>query len=113
MLVLKVSVSDLMHCFEILHFNALLLKLESTNRIASCKQYFYNLLHISMDIMLRAFWRSCQYGHRWENGRVLLTGATGFLGAFILRDLLLHTKVLITNFSRNSSCCISHLLSAC
>jgi len=48
---------------------------------------------VNMDIMLRAFWRSCQYGHRWENGRVLLTGATGFLGAFILRDLLLHTKV--------------------
>lgn len=27
----------------------------------------------------------------WRSGQVLLTGATGFLGAFLLRDLLLHT----------------------
>ena len=26
-------------------------------------------------------------------GRVLLTGATGFLGVFVLRELLLQTKV--------------------
>ncbi|XP_065058654.1 uncharacterized protein LOC135686369 [Rhopilema esculentum] len=50
---------------------------------------------INMDIMLRAFWRSCQYEHRWENGRVLLTGATGYLGAFILKDLLENTRVHI------------------
>ena len=51
------------------------------------------IITFSMDIMLRAFWRSCQYEHRWENGRVLLTGATGYLGAFILRDLLENTRV--------------------
>ena len=50
----------------------------------------------SMDAMqLRAFWRSMQFGERWTKGRVLLTGATGFLGVYILRDLLQHTGVII------------------
>lgn len=48
---------------------------------------------VNIDMQLRAFWRSIQYGNRWYTGRVLLTGATGFLGAFILRDLLINTKV--------------------
>ena len=47
----------------------------------------------SMDISLRAFWRSMRHTQRWRTARVLLTGATGFLGAFLLRDLLLHTDV--------------------
>ena len=46
-----------------------------------------------MDIQLRAFWRAMQYGDRWSKSQVLLTGATGFLGAFLLRDLLNNTKV--------------------
>ncbi|XP_013419834.1 uncharacterized protein LOC106180401 [Lingula anatina] len=48
---------------------------------------------VSMDIELRSFWRSVQYSNKnkWYRGRVLLTGATGFLGAFLLRDLLLNT----------------------
>ena len=54
-------------------------------------------------MMLRAFWRSCQYEHRWENGRVLLTGATGYLGAFILRDLLENTKVCVS-FADGNHC---------
>ncbi|XP_022103047.1 uncharacterized protein LOC110985905 isoform X2 [Acanthaster planci] len=47
---------------------------------------------VSIDMQLRAFWRSIHYGDRWRAGRVLLTGATGFLGAFILRDLLRKTE---------------------
>ncbi|XP_038055415.1 linear gramicidin synthase subunit D-like [Patiria miniata] len=47
---------------------------------------------VSIDMQLRAFWRSIHYGDRWNAGRVLLTGATGFLGAFILRDLLIKTE---------------------
>ncbi|CAH1778397.1 unnamed protein product [Owenia fusiformis] len=50
---------------------------------------------VNMDIQLRAFWRSIKYGDRWNTGRVLLTGSTGFLGAFILRDLLLRSKTQI------------------
>ena len=49
-----------------------------------------------MDIMLRAFWRSGNFKNtrRWMRGRVLLTGSTGFLGGFLLRDLLRLTKVM-------------------
>ena len=42
-----------------------------------------------------AFWRSITYGDRWRAGRVLLTGATGFLGVYVLRDLLNNTQVSI------------------
>lgn len=48
---------------------------------------------VSLDISLRAFWRSMQYSDRWKDARVLLTGATGFLGCFILKDFLLRTDV--------------------
>ena len=48
-----------------------------------------------MDMQLRAFWRSMQYGERWNKGRVLITGATGFLGIYILRELLQESKVSI------------------
>ncbi|KAL9971921.1 hypothetical protein ACROYT_G018144 [Oculina patagonica] len=52
---------------------------------------------VNMDIMLRAFWRSGNFKNtrRWIRGRVLLTGATGFLGGFLLRDLIRLTKVHI------------------
>ena len=52
-----------------------------------------------MDIMLRAFWRSGNFKNlrRWNRGRVLLTGATGFLGVFLLRDLIRLTKVNTTS----------------
>ena len=36
-----------------------------------------------------------QYGERWNKGRVLITGATGFLGIYILRELLQESKVSI------------------
>ena len=51
-----------------------------------------------MDIMLRAFWRSGNFKNtrRWIRGRVLLTGSTGFLGGFLLRDLIRLTKVMNT-----------------
>ena len=46
-------------------------------------------------MQLRAFWRTFAFydERRFVKGRVLLTGATGFLGAFVLRELLLQTKV--------------------
>ncbi|KAK6976349.1 linear gramicidin synthase subunit D [Biomphalaria glabrata] len=49
----------------------------------------------NLDMQLRAFWRTFQHGHHFHRGRVLLTGATGFLGAFILKELLLHTKLVV------------------
>ncbi|ELT91027.1 hypothetical protein CAPTEDRAFT_189369 [Capitella teleta] len=56
----------------------------------------------SMDIQLRAFWRGMQYGKQWNKAQVLLTGATGFLGAFLLRDLLLTTKCHVYCLLRES-----------
>ncbi|XP_046369445.2 glycine betaine reductase ATRR-like isoform X1 [Haliotis rufescens] len=50
---------------------------------------------LNLDIQLRAFWRTFHHRHHFHKGRVLLTGATGFLGVFILRELLLSTKLLI------------------
>ncbi|XP_071786315.1 uncharacterized protein [Asterias amurensis] len=47
---------------------------------------------VSIDMQLRAFWRSITYGDRWRAGRVLLTGATGFLGVYILREILSSTQ---------------------
>uniref|UniRef100_A0A1I8I4I0 Fatty acid synthase n=2 Tax=Macrostomum lignano TaxID=282301 RepID=A0A1I8I4I0_9PLAT len=49
-----------------------------------------------LDIQLRAFWRNPHFNKsRWSRGRVLLTGATGFLGAFLLRDLLRLTETQV------------------
>ena len=64
-------------------------------RCADVQRVLYFVV-ASMDISLRAFWRSMRFTERWKTARVLLTGATGFLGAFILRDLLLNTEVLPT-----------------
>ena len=60
-----------------------------------------------MDIQLRAFWRSMQYhAERWNNCRVLITGTTGFLGSFLLRDLLLHTKVRVLSRQHAIRACL-------
>ncbi|ELT91031.1 hypothetical protein CAPTEDRAFT_168750 [Capitella teleta] len=48
------------------------------------------------------FWRGMQYGKQWNKAQVLLTGATGFLGAFLLRDLLLTTKCHVYCLLRES-----------
>ncbi|XP_049804567.1 uncharacterized protein LOC126248021 isoform X1 [Schistocerca nitens] len=49
-----------------------------------------------MDIRLRAFWRSFQLsGTNWRRDKVLLTGVTGFVGAFILEELLLNTTATV------------------
>ncbi|XP_077984922.1 uncharacterized protein LOC144439501 [Glandiceps talaboti] len=61
----------------------------------------------SIDMQLRAFWRSIQYGNRWKRGSVLLTGATGFLGVHLLKDLLCQTKLYVYCLVReppDSSC---------
>ena len=48
----------------------------------------------NIDMQLRAFWRSQQHdANRLRRGRVLLTGVTGFLGAYLLKDLLQLTQV--------------------
>ncbi|XP_006818170.1 uncharacterized protein LOC102809176, partial [Saccoglossus kowalevskii] len=80
-------------------------KLKKTEDIdIVCKEPVLNLMSevvrhdqggVNINMQLRAFWRSIQYGNRWKSGRVFLTGATGFLGAFILRDLLQHTELHI------------------
>nr|CAD7594039.1 unnamed protein product [Timema genevievae] len=49
-----------------------------------------------MDISLRAFWRSFQLSHaKFRRDKVLLTGVTGFVGAFILKELLTSTKATV------------------
>ncbi|ELT98363.1 hypothetical protein CAPTEDRAFT_224942 [Capitella teleta] len=56
----------------------------------------------SLDIQIRAFWRGERYGKQWSRTQVLLTGATGFLGAFLLRDLLLTTNCHVYCLLRGS-----------
>ena len=50
---------------------------------------------LSLDIQLRAFWRTFLHKHHFRKGRVLLTGATGFLGSFLLKEMLLNSKVCV------------------
>ncbi|XP_076468299.1 uncharacterized protein LOC143299079 isoform X1 [Babylonia areolata] len=50
---------------------------------------------LDLDNQLRAFWRTFLHRHHFRKGRVLLTGATGFLGAFILKEMLLNSKLLV------------------
>ena len=80
----------------------LLVILNYRNDVALTPFWLINHLYLfsSMDIMLRAFWRSGNFKNtrRWIRGRVLLTGATGFLGVFLLRDLIRLTKVLFYLF---------------
>lgn len=50
--------------------------------------------HCRSDIHLQAFWRSFQLSSSVRHrDRVLLTGATGYVGAFILKELLQNTEV--------------------
>ncbi|XP_066999059.2 uncharacterized protein [Anabrus simplex] len=49
-----------------------------------------------MDIRLRAFWRSFQLSNsKWRREKILLTGVTGFVGAFLLKELLEFTKTTV------------------
>ncbi|KAJ1471611.1 hypothetical protein T484DRAFT_1843426 [Baffinella frigidus] len=45
-----------------------------------------------VSIQMRAFWRHAEVEHLFKNHRVLLTGATGFLGAFLMREMLRTTR---------------------
>lgn len=57
-----------------------------------------------LDIYLRAFWRSLEHSNSssWCHERILLTGATGYVGAFILRELLQNTKTVVYCLLRES-----------
>jgi hypothetical protein len=50
--------------------------------------------HCRLDIHLQTFWRSFQLSSSVRHrDRVLLTGVTGYVGAFILKELLQNTEV--------------------
>ena len=69
--------------------------INSTNYINLHQNWsnYEDVVSPSLDMQLRAFWRTFHHGHHFNRGRVLLTGATGFFGAFLLKELLLKTKV--------------------
>lgn len=49
-----------------------------------------------IDAQLRSFWKSVKYNiGKFTKGNVLLTGATGFLGTYILQELLVNTQVTV------------------
>jgi len=54
-------------------------------------------MYFSMDMQLRAFWRMFKYRPNWRTGSVLLTGSTGFLGAFLIKTLIEDTQVSCVN----------------
>ncbi|KAI6192623.1 Fatty acid synthase [Aphelenchoides besseyi] len=58
-----------------------------------------------MDLHLRAFWRSTEWGwgNRFYRSNILLTGATGYLGAHILHELLVSSQASIVCLIRESS----------
>lgn len=49
-----------------------------------------------MDLHLRAFWRSTEWGNRFFRSSVLLTGVTGFVGSHVLYKLLTTSQVMQT-----------------
>lgn len=54
------------------------------------------LFVFSVDCKIRSFWQTIQTNpNKFTTGNVLLTGATGYVGCFILQELLLHTQVSI------------------
>ncbi|KAH3843031.1 hypothetical protein DPMN_116538, partial [Dreissena polymorpha] len=57
----------------------------------------HDYMVVNIDMQLRAFWRIFAFYNerRFEKGRVLLTGSTGFLGAFLLKELLRKTKMFV------------------
>ncbi|XP_069130390.1 uncharacterized protein [Argopecten irradians] len=57
----------------------------------------HDMAKVDIDMKLRAFWRSFNLHNetKFKKARVLLTGTTGFLGAFLLRELLLTTQTTI------------------
>lgn len=72
----------------------------------SCNSYIYLKLftfiikiskNFSSDNQLRLFWRAVYLNkNKFTSGNILLTGATGFVGAFILYKLLQTQVLLIT-----------------
>lgn len=55
-----------------------------------------------MDLHLRAFWRSTEWGNRFFRSNILLTGSTGFLGSFILHQLLTNSQANVFCLVRES-----------
>lgn len=56
-----------------------------------------------MDLHLRAFWRSTEWGNRFYRSNILLTGVTGFLGAHLLAELLLQSQANVVCIVREVS----------
>ena len=65
--------------------------MKKTKKLTSEPANYYT--PTDMDLQLRAFWRYIVFTH--QSNRVLLTGATGYLGAFLLRDLILHSDSFV------------------
>ncbi|CAD5209355.1 unnamed protein product [Bursaphelenchus xylophilus] len=56
-----------------------------------------------MDLHLRAFWRSTEWGNRFFRSNILLTGVTGFLGTHFLYEILLNSQANIVCVVREVS----------
>ncbi|XP_050430668.1 uncharacterized protein LOC126839393 isoform X2 [Adelges cooleyi] len=84
-------VHDLFLNPTVVAMSSLLDKNVSTNKELNLEEELKNQIDnlIIPNKMLRAFWRSVDINqNKFYNGNVLLTGSTGFLGAFILHKLL-------------------------
>ncbi|CAD5206504.1 unnamed protein product [Bursaphelenchus okinawaensis] len=56
-----------------------------------------------MDLHLRAFWRSTEWGNRFFRSNILLTGVTGFLGAHFLYEILVNSQANVVCVVREVS----------
>ncbi|KAH7695672.1 short chain dehydrogenase/reductase SDR, partial [Aphelenchoides avenae] len=56
-----------------------------------------------MDLHLRAFWRSTEWGNRFFRSSVLLTGVTGFVGSHVLYKLLTTSQVRVMCLVRETT----------
>lgn len=67
----------------------------STNALDLQAEVTLNFSIKDISYQMRAFWRHVEREQMYKTSRVLLTGATGFLGSFLLRDLLVNTKAFV------------------
>lgn len=63
-----------------------------------------SLIYCRPNLQLRVFWKSVNLAkEKFQRGNVLLTGATGYLGSFVLKYLLEETKVMLDRITRKHS----------